>query len=69
MSAAIDDNGTEKNVMEKFVTDYDVIVLGGGLAGLCLSIQLRRSAPDLRVLVLERGEFPRSGNGRAIVES
>ena len=38
--------------------DYDVVVMGGGLAGLCLSIQIKQRDPKLRVLVLERGEFP-----------
>ncbi len=33
---------------------HDVIVLGGGLAGLSLAIQLRRADPSLDVLVLER---------------
>src|SRR5690242_3520027 len=33
---------------------YDVIILGGGLAGLTLSIQLKRKKPDISILVLER---------------
>ena len=33
---------------------YDVIILGGGLAGLTLSIQLKRKKPDIKILVLER---------------
>ncbi|OLE26875.1 MAG: hypothetical protein AUG49_07110 [Catenulispora sp. 13_1_20CM_3_70_7] len=33
---------------------YDVVICGGGLAGLTLSRQLRRAMPDLTVLVLER---------------
>jgi flavin-dependent dehydrogenase len=33
---------------------YDVVVCGGGLAGLTLSRQLKRAMPDLTVLVLER---------------
>ncbi|MRH88378.1 hypothetical protein GFY24_13140 [Nocardia sp. SYP-A9097] len=39
---------------------YDVVICGGGLAGLTLSRQLRRAMPDLTVLVLERsgGEIP-----------
>jgi len=31
---------------------YDVVVCGGGLAGLTLSRQLKRAMPDLTVLVL-----------------
>lgn len=34
--------------------NYDVIVLGGGLAGLAISIQLKLAKPDIKILVLER---------------
>jgi flavin-dependent dehydrogenase len=37
---------------------YDAIILGGGLAGLTLSIQLRQRFPDMSVLVLERKPHP-----------
>jgi flavin-dependent dehydrogenase len=36
----------------------DVVVLGGGLAGLTLAIQLRRRMPALDVLVIERNRHP-----------
>jgi flavin-dependent dehydrogenase len=49
--------------------DYDVIVSGGGLAGLCLSIQLKKSIPGLRVLVLERGQSPRPEAAHKVGES
>ncbi len=36
-----------------------VTIVGGGLAGMCLALQLRRAAPALQVVVLERrGEPP-----------
>ncbi|MEP6485387.1 MAG: NAD(P)/FAD-dependent oxidoreductase [Rudaea sp.] len=36
----------------------DVLIMGGGLAGLCLAIQLRRQLPALSVRVLERRKHP-----------
>lgn len=33
---------------------YDTIILGGGLAGLTLAIQLKQQNPDINVLVLEK---------------
>ncbi len=37
---------------------HDVVILGGGLAGLTLALQLRQRMPDLDVLVLERRAHP-----------
>jgi len=37
---------------------YDVIITGGGLAGLCLARQLRQEHPDITVLVAERKKHP-----------
>ena len=37
---------------------YDVCVLGGGLAGLTLAIQLKQARPATRIAVLERREGP-----------
>ena len=39
---------------------YDVVILGGGLAGLTMSIQLKREKPDISILILEKrpGEAP-----------
>jgi flavin-dependent dehydrogenase len=39
-------------------THYDVVILGGGLAGGCLARQLRMTAPQLRVLVAEKRPHP-----------
>ena len=37
---------------------FDVAILGGGLAGGCLARQLRRDAPALRVVVVEKRRHP-----------
>lgn len=37
---------------------HDVVIMGGGLAGLTLALQLRQRLPDLKVLVLERRTHP-----------
>lgn len=39
-------------------TDTDVLVMGGGLAGLTLALQLRQRDPSLRVTVIERQRHP-----------
>ena len=37
---------------------YDVIIAGGGLAGLCLARQLRLEAPERSLLVVEKRRHP-----------
>ncbi|MEO8671425.1 MAG: tryptophan 7-halogenase [Tahibacter sp.] len=37
---------------------HDVVIMGGGLAGLCLALQLNDRFPDLRIRVLERRPHP-----------
>ena len=53
-------------------TNYDVCILGGGLAGLTLSLQLKQANPKISILVIERrkGEAPDSAHkvGESTVE-
>jgi flavin-dependent dehydrogenase len=37
---------------------YDVLILGGGITGLCLALQLTRAMPGIRVLVAEKQPHP-----------
>ncbi len=37
---------------------YDVVIVGGGLAGLSLAIQLKDERPLTSIVVLERGKYP-----------
>jgi flavin-dependent dehydrogenase len=37
---------------------YDVVICGGGLAGLTLARQLRLGSPTVKILVLEKNKFP-----------
>jgi geranylgeranyl reductase family protein len=41
------------------VSDWDLVVVGGGPAGSAAAIAARRADPALRVLVLDRADFPR----------
>ncbi len=48
---------------------YDVVIMGGGLAGLTLSLQLKRAKPGISVLVLERRESEAATAAHKVGES
>lgn len=47
----------------------DVVIVGGGLAGACLAIQLRQRVRDLSVVVVERARFPVPESAHKVGES
>src|SRR2546426_74749 len=38
--------------------EYDVVILGGGMAGLTLALQLKQTRPATRIIVIEKQEHP-----------
>jgi 2-polyprenyl-6-methoxyphenol hydroxylase-like FAD-dependent oxidoreductase len=50
-------------------TMREVVILGGGLAGLTLALQLRGEFPELDILVLERNRHPMPAAAHKVGES
>ncbi len=48
---------------------HDVVILGAGLAGLALAIQIRKRNSEIGVVVLERGSFPVPNAAHKVGES
>ncbi|MEH3115339.1 NAD(P)/FAD-dependent oxidoreductase [Pedobacter terrae] len=43
---------------ESFFCNYDAIVIGSGIVGLNAAIQLKKTAPSLKIVILEKGFLP-----------
>lgn len=48
---------------------YDIVVMGGGLAGLAMSIQLRRALPEASILVVNSNKYPAPEAAHKVGES
>ncbi len=55
--------------MTATTTQFDVTILGGGLAGLTLARQLLAGQPELRLLILEKARYPVSEGAHKVGES
>jgi flavin-dependent dehydrogenase len=58
MSHAVDRELQKKNTAEASPDQYDVAILGGGMAGLTLALQLKKMRPTIRILVVEKQKHP-----------
>src|SRR2546421_9258303 len=48
----------QKIPVEDSSDQYDVVILGGGMAGLTLALQLKNTRPSTRILVIEKQKHP-----------
>jgi len=51
-------NASSNQSADASTDQYDVAILGGGMAGLTLALQLKKTRPTARILVLEKQKHP-----------
>jgi len=49
--------------------EHDVIIAGGGLAGLCLALQIKQAVPEASIVVAERATLPNPEAAHKVGES
>lgn len=64
----------ENHSLQAITTDatpeqYDVAILGGGMAGLTLAIELRKGRPDTKIVVIEKSKHPVAETAHKVGES
>lgn len=52
-------------MIQQSPVEYDVVIVGGGPGGSTVGSVLRKYAPEMRVLILEREKFPRAHIGES----
>ena len=58
LAARVRNQITQKGKQHNGPADYDVVIMGGGMAGSGLARQLKRQNPSIRILVVEKNTFP-----------
>jgi 2-polyprenyl-6-methoxyphenol hydroxylase-like FAD-dependent oxidoreductase len=48
---------------------YDVVIMGGGLSGLTLAIQIKREVANIRILIVEKAKYPMPEAAHKVGES
>ncbi|MEA2258956.1 MAG: hypothetical protein QOJ51_1781 [Acidobacteriaceae bacterium] len=56
--AANAEEATARPPEHELRSQYDIAVIGGGLSGLTVAIQMRRAMPNMSILVVNSGKYP-----------